>query len=144
MHQLGRVFFFFFLSLVKDISKNSANTFSQRCFALQHIRQSQIAFLHHPISSSKSYMESLVCLKTIMCMMFQWKKSGLHSGSFLWRARSLSQAEPLQLRVEESLKPDASLGLSGVTRVILKAVGKHQLHIIDVLHCKTRKCESEK
>lgn len=38
-----------------------------------------------------------------------------------------------ELRVEEELQAESSLGLAGVSRVILKTVGEHQRHICDEL-----------
>lgn len=38
-----------------------------------------------------------------------------------------------ELRIEENLQAESSLGLTGVTRVILKTVGEHQGHICDEL-----------
>lgn len=38
-----------------------------------------------------------------------------------------------ELGVEEELQAEPSLGLAGVSRVILEAVGEHQSHVCDEL-----------
>lgn len=59
---------------------------------------------------------------------------GSVSGPFGGRGRAtLRQAESVELRVEELLQAETSFGLVSVTRVVLKTVGEHQLHVGDEL-----------
>lgn len=46
------------------------------------------------------------------------------------------QAEPAELGVEELLQALSGSGLVGVTRIILKTVGEHELHVGDELTCR--------
>lgn len=43
------------------------------------------------------------------------------------------EAKLPELSVEEELQAESGLGLTGVSRVILKTVGEHQSHIRDEL-----------
>lgn len=45
----------------------------------------------------------------------------------------IPQTTPPELRGEEELQAEASLGLAAVTRVVLETVGEHQAHICDEL-----------
>lgn len=66
--------------------------------------------------------------------MFQ--ESPLLSGAFGRRSRAtFPEAESVELRVEKLLQTDSGLRLVSLTRVILKTVGEHQLHIGDEVTC---------
>lgn len=62
---------------------------------------------------------------------------GLRSMAFGGRGgASLWQTEAAELRVEELLQAVSSFGLVSVARVVLKTVGKHELHVRDELTCR--------
>lgn len=59
------------------------------------------------------------------------------SGAFgRWSGASLSEAQTVESRVEKLLQAHAGLRLVSVARIVLKAVGEHQLHVGDVVACR--------
>lgn len=59
----------------------------------------------------------------------------LQPGPFGCGWHPVGQTQLLELGVEKGLEPQTSFGLVGATGVVLQAVGEHQLHILNVLHC---------